>query len=344
VPQLIVQSGLNSWRLEFDDGLLDAARAALAKSPENPKDSSPSGPGASVANGTTRDPSATSLLAPGDTQITTLAVRLATEKPGGPPPTTALVKVKGQDLLNQSIEGTKLVKDTVGPIDFGELLPGNYSFEVSGPFGRTEFVAKVIRGEANVIEVVCPPTLERAEMKLELPVPSDLADKQVVAVAEFEAMSYEIQERTWQPRAAAIVLSNGESTEFFALRSSSGRSFLEQSRVDIAQGRPGIQDRLRPLVGPPNQSFTVADDGIRPLGLHYRLLALGLTNDPRQMRSRSSEIKTTVSVLRIAGRNDWPKSLDEPFEFTAGKTWKIAIPDEMLQSAREQISKLEATQ
>jgi hypothetical protein len=48
--------------------------------------------------------------------------------------------------------------------------------------------------------------------------------------------------------------------------------------------------------------------------------------------------------LRIAGRNDWPKSLDEPFEFTAGKVWKIAIPDEMLQSAREQISKLEATQ
>ena len=321
--EFTLQPGQNTWTLDRAAELFEPARKTLKELPAipSPADDAP-------AEATTSAE-----------QVTTLQVRLATEKISGPSPAFATVRVKGQDLLNQSVEGTKtkFAKDVAGPLDFGELLPGQYSFEVTTPGGRTEFIEKVARGEANVVEIVSPPAPERAELKFELSVPKDLTEKQVSAIAEFEAIPFEFAERTWQPRTGALVFSSPDALRFVALRT--GSRYLERQRLERAPAQvrtPPLFSSLQAMVRAVDQSSAPPDDGTRPVGLKYRLVGLVLMNEA-QNRSRFAD---PVVVLRTPKDDTWPKALDEPFEFTAGKVWKVAIPEEMLQAAREQLEKL----
>ena len=343
--------GQNTWALDRVTELFEPARKKLAELKAS----------AATAPAVPRNVAGSRPTTVSESEITTLQLRFATGKPDGPPPENLHVKINGLDLLNKAISGTKQLKTGEFSIDFGELLPGEYSFDVSigtGIFAviQSHLTHTVSRGKENTLKIVCPPEpKEMADLKLEFLLPADLKEKSLCVLAQYEALPFEFAGNTWDPKARGTALLRGKRRSPAVLtvfhvwstcrtRKSSVRGIWRTRRAARRRRCSSFRLSLSCLTRSRNKE----DFGGKMMAsvrcaLRYRLVGVVMGSDPRNAGRRVGPDPIPPGAVFVSRKHDdenWPKSLDEPFEFDAGKVWKIDVPEEMLKEAPEQLAKM----
>lgn len=282
---------------------------------------------------------------------TTLSVRLFNGEKDGRPPKTATVEVHGTELHNDAVKGYRGIKSS-GLIEFGILPHGTYRITVRTPRGETTRSIKVLRGEQRVEEFVCPDEDVRQEqLHVECYLPEDLKGNDIVTFAFFTPEPFEFEGATWrlEPRAADVAVFVTKHGLLFTEELSPQAIDFRQSDFQLTGWpveflrRNWISSLVNGGRSPPFELKKAKQhwsDG------HFKLTRLALVTNPQREdivawridRSSTNQRAPVVAARMKNGDADWSAELDVDYVVTEGNSWRITIPDRLIEEARKQLA------